>query len=58
MTSREIAEETMSIGQTHNITIYDALYIALTQKINGVFYTADQKLYNVANKIVKTKLLS
>lgn len=57
LTTREIAEETTDIALTQNITVYDALYIAATQKLNATLYTADQKLHNIANKITNTKLL-
>jgi len=54
---REITEETTNIALTQNTTIYDAFYIAATQKLNATLYTADQKLHNIANKITNTKLL-
>jgi predicted nucleic acid-binding protein len=57
LSTREITEETTNIALTQNTTIYDALYIAATQKLNATLYTADQKLHNIANKITNTKLL-
>ena len=49
MTSmRSIAEETINIATTKNITIYDVAYIALAQKLNGILYTADKKLAKTA----------
>ena len=57
ISTRDLAEQTISIAQTKNIPVYDALYIALTQKVNGTLYTADQKLYAIASKITRTKLL-
>ena len=57
VTAREIAQETTQIALTHNITVYDALYIAATQKLNATLYTADQKLCNIANGIANSKLL-
>jgi predicted nucleic acid-binding protein len=55
--SRTITEETLNIATAKNITVYDATYIALTQKLNGTLYTADQKLATTANTITRTKLL-
>ena len=57
VTSRDIAEETLNIAQTQNVTVYDALYIAAAQKISGTLYTADQKLAATANTTTNTKLL-
>ena len=55
--TREVIKETTHVALTHNITIYDSLYIAAAQKYNGTLYTADQKLCNTANKITNSKLL-
>ncbi len=57
VTTREIIQETAEIALTQNITIYDALFIAAAQKLNGTLYTADQKLCTAANKTTKSKLL-
>jgi len=57
ITTRELTEEATNIALAQNITIYDALYIAGTQKLNAILYTADQKLHNIANKITHSKLL-
>jgi predicted nucleic acid-binding protein len=55
--AREITAEAMHVALTQNITVYDALYIAAAQKMNGTLYTADQKLHEAANGIINTKLL-
>jgi predicted nucleic acid-binding protein len=55
--TRELAEETTRIALTENITVYDALYVAAAQKLNGTLYTADRKLCATANKTTNTKLL-
>ena len=55
--AREITTEAMHVALTQNISVYDALYIAAAQKMNGTLYTADQKLCNAANGITNTKLL-
>ena len=57
VTTREITQETTQIALTQNITIYDALFIAAAQKLNGTLYTADQKLCTTANKTTNSKLL-
>ena len=55
--AREITTEAMHVALTQNISVYDSLYIAAAQKMNGTLYTADQKLCNAANGITNTKLL-
>ncbi len=57
ITAREIAAEAVTVALTKNVSAYDSLYIAAAQKINGALYTADQKLYDIANGSVNTKLL-
>ncbi len=57
ITTREIMQETAQIALTQNIAVYDALFIAAAQKLNGTLYTADQKLWTTASKIAKSKLL-
>ena len=57
VTAREIAIETLKIAFTQNVTVYDALYIAVALKVNGTLYTADQKLCTTANTITNSKLL-
>lgn len=54
---REIAAEAMHVALALNISVCDALYIAAAQKINGILYTADQKLCETANGRVNIKLL-
>ncbi len=55
--ARAVAEEAINIATTKNASIYDALYIALAQKLGGTLYTADKKLATTANTITTTKLL-
>jgi predicted nucleic acid-binding protein len=55
--TREVAKETTQIALTLNITVYDALFVAAAQKVNGILYTADQKLYEEAIKTTNSKLL-
>jgi len=42
------------IALRENITVYDATYIALTERKNATLYTSDKKQHNVAKKYVKT----
>jgi predicted nucleic acid-binding protein len=57
LTTLELAEEATNIALTEDITIYDALYIAATQKLNATFFTADQRLHNITGKVASSKLL-
>ncbi len=56
--TRELKDEAMQIAISQNITVYDALFIAATQKINATLYTADKKLYSKTDKHIKSKLLT
>lgn len=40
--TRELKDEAMHIAIAQNITVYDALFMAAAQKINGILYTADK----------------
>ncbi len=55
--TRELTDEAMQIAKFQNITVYDALFIAATQKMDATLYTADKKLCSKADKLIKTKLL-
>jgi len=57
VTTREVARETAEIALIQNMAVYDALFIAAAQKLNGTLYTADQKLCAIANKTGNSKLL-
>jgi predicted nucleic acid-binding protein len=48
----------MHTALTLNTPVYDAIYIATTQKLNAILYTADKKLHNTANKTTNTTILS
>ena len=54
--TRELKDAAMQIAITLNITVYDALFIAATQKINAILYTADKKLCTKTIKLIKSKL--
>jgi predicted nucleic acid-binding protein len=53
----ELAEDTTTIAQSQDVTIYDALYVAAARKLNGTLLTSDRKLYNTASGLTNTKLL-
>jgi len=53
----EVSREALKLSLTHNITVYDALYIAAARKLKATLYTADGKLYRVARKLSSSKLL-
>jgi predicted nucleic acid-binding protein len=57
LVTSELAEQTITIAQSQDITIYDALYIAAARKLNGTLLTSDRKLYNTANSLANAKLL-
>lgn len=57
LTTQGLAEEATNISLTQDITIYDALYVAATQKLSATFFTSDQKLHTIAGKITNSKLL-
>ncbi len=50
-------ERGLEIALEENITIYDALYIALAEALNAEFLTADEKQYLAAKNYVEAKLL-
>ncbi|NJE42786.1 type II toxin-antitoxin system VapC family toxin [Thermococcus sp. GR6] len=50
-------ERSLEIALKENITIYDAMYIALAEALNAEFHTADEKQYYAAQNYVKAKLV-
>ena len=54
--TRELKDQTMQIAISQNITVYDALFIAASQKINATLYAADKKLCAETDKLIKLKL--
>ena len=55
--ARDLTVESMQIAISHNLNIYDALYIAASMKTSGTLYSADQKLCKNANEFTSTKIL-
>ena len=56
--AKSFFERGLEIALKENITIYDALYIALAEALNVELYTADNKQYEAAKKYVRAKLIS
>ncbi len=54
--TRDLPDESMQIALAKNLTIYDSIYVASAQKINGTILTSDQKLCNNAGKITTVLL--
>ncbi|GAB6102837.1 type II toxin-antitoxin system VapC family toxin [Thermococcus atlanticus] len=50
-------ERGLEIALSGNITIYDALYIALAEALNAEFLTADERQYYAAQNYVKAGLV-
>lgn len=48
--SVELLEDALRIAMTHERTVYDSLYIALSEREKCVFITADERLVNAVNK--------
>ncbi len=56
--STELISRSVELALKTGITVYDAIYIALAEQINGVFITADESLYKKAKKFRNCRLLS
>lgn len=48
--SIELLEDALRIAMTHDRTVYDSLYIALSTREKCFFITADERLVNAVNK--------
>jgi predicted nucleic acid-binding protein len=46
------------LSYKYKITVYDAIFIALSKIINGIFVTADKKLYEKVKKLKFVKFIS
>lgn len=55
--SQPEGEDIVILALNLGLSVYDATYIALSQKLNATFYTTDQKLAKITASAVKTKLL-
>ena len=43
--TKRVVESAISIALQHDITVYDAYFIALAKELNFRYVTADEKLY-------------
>ncbi len=50
-------ERAFEIAKEEKVTVYDALFVALAESLNGDLITCDEKQYEVALKYVGAKLL-
>ena len=50
-------ERGLELALSENITIYDALYIALAEALKAEFHTADERQYYAAQNYVNAKLV-
>ena len=55
--ARNFFERGLEIALKENVTIYDALYIALAEALKAELLTADEKQYYAAKNYVEAKLL-
>ncbi len=56
--SQDTVNLAIKLAFKHNITFYDAFYIALSEILNVYFITADEKLYENVAEIPRVKSLS
>ena len=50
-------KEVFRFARTHEISVYDAAYVVLAQKLNCAFVTADKKLYRKLKDFPRVNLL-
>lgn len=55
--TKSILEAAISIALEHDITVYDAYFVALAKELNFNYVTADEKLYNKIKRLAFVKLL-
>jgi len=55
--ARNYLKRGLEIALGEKITVYDALYIALTEELRAEFYTSDAKQFEASKKYVKAKLI-
>ena len=55
--ARSFFERGLEIALKENITIYDALYIALAEALKAKLLTADEKQYYAAKNYVEARLI-
>ena len=57
MTAPTLTKEALKIAYDYQITVYDALYVALAQNLKFEFITADRKLYEKTRRLQFVKYL-
>jgi len=55
--SEDLIINAVEIAYRHNITVYDAIYVALAMQTNGTFVTADRSLYKNIKNLKNSKFL-
>lgn len=54
----ELLEVAVNIAKRYDVTVYDAIYIALAKLISGTYVTADKKLYEKVKELKFVKFIS
>jgi predicted nucleic acid-binding protein len=55
--SIDLLTEAIKLAYEYNVTVYDAVYAALSVKAGGLFLTADEKLYGKIKNLKNCRLL-
>ena len=55
--AKNFFERGLEIGLKEDVTIYDALYIALAEALSAELHTADEKQYYAARSYVRAKFI-
>jgi predicted nucleic acid-binding protein len=48
---RPILPKAFELARTHNLTVYDTLYLALAEEHGAVIFTGDRKLLSIAERL-------
>ena len=48
---RPILPRAFDLARTHNLTVYDTLYLALAEEHGAVIFTGDRKLLSIAERL-------
>jgi predicted nucleic acid-binding protein len=55
--SIELLDEAIKLAYEYKVTVYDAVYVALSIRAGGLFVTADEKLYAKIKNLKNCRLL-
>jgi predicted nucleic acid-binding protein len=55
--TEEIIKNAISLALKYDVTVYDAIFLSLSQIIDATFITADEKLYEKIKKLRNVKFL-